>query len=544
MYNTAHFSRMPRANIPATRMRKPQIVAGTSLHGKIVPLFCNLVMPGQIDSNFANGVIWMSNPIRPLLSQIKAKINVFFVPMRLVWEHTKEFFGENTTSAGPQEIQYKIPMNSQDGVGDGGHIVAGSVSHYLGKPLTINTGVLTNVDIPMSVLKERAFWLVYSEYYRHQQVQNPVLLDISDTAEIGTLDGQYLDFGTLCPNCLKDFDYFTTGTVSPNYGGEVLLPLGSVAPVLIDYTPIDGAVSANSITSNLYLTNEKSATINTTVRQDLSLNGYNDGTAVSGKLYADLSKATAAKIDDLYTAMAAQAFYHNLNYGSRYFERLQISYGVSNPDLVLARPEHVSEFTFDIVVQDVISTAGASADDSTQLGQPGGVSKTVIRKKLYNHSFGEWGFVIALMNTYHERYYSAGIDREDLLEEMLEFYTPEFANRGDDSIFDAEIVAAGGKSTFAYQEPYSWHRYYKNRVVGELDPMAEAPLGPWILAEKYTSVPTFSASFLEENRDAIQNALVSGENGPDYIWSFNFEHKEVLPMPAYSKPGIPRFGNV
>lgn len=540
MYNTAHFSRMPRAKIPGTRMKKPQIVAGTSLHGKIVPLFCNLVMPGAVDSNFANGVIWMSNPIRPLLSQIKGKINVFFVPLRLVWDHTKEFFGENTTSAGPQQVQYKIPMADAQGRGT---VVVGSVSHYLGKPLSIGSGVLKNDTIPMSVLKERAFWIVYSEYYRHQQVQNPVLLSKDDTGTIGTLNGTPLYFSTLCPNCLKDFDYFTTGTVSPNYGGEVLLPLGSVAPVYLygsthfdAVDPIfDGAEAAHD---SIDLGAGASP-----ARYKTEVNVVTAG-SITGQLYTDLSQATAAKIDDLYTAMAAQAFYHNMNYGSRYFERLEISYGVSNPDLVLDRPEHVSEFTFDIFVQDVISQAGATADTNTKLGQPGAVSKTVIRKKLYNHSFGEWGFVIALFNTYHERYYSAGIEREDLLEEMLEFYTPEFANRGDDSIYDAEIVAAGGKTTFAYQEPYSWHRYYKNRVTGLLDPMASAPLGPWVLAEKYTSIPTLSSSFLEENRDAIKNALVSGENGPDFIWSFNFQHTEVLPMPAYSKPGIPRFGNV
>lgn len=537
MYNTAHFSRMPRANIPATRMRKPQIVAGTSLHGKIVPLFCNLTIPGEIDSNFMNGVIWMSNPIRPLLSQVKGKINVFFVPMRLVWEHTKEFFGENTTSAGPQEIQYKIPMASMSSIQVGDeNIVPGTVSHYLGKPITSDGSL--SYSVKMSVLKERAFWLVYSEYYRHQQVQNPVLLNKSDSGEIGTLNSESITFGSECPNCLKDFDYFTTGTVSPNYGGEVLLPLGSSAPIY--WKPDSGTIPSGDVVADLFTKNTGSSASDKLTQ----FGGTYDGDSITGKLYADLSVATAAKIDDLYTAMAAQAFYHNLNFGSRFFERLEISYGVTNPDLVLDRPEHVSEFTFDIVVQDVISSAGATADSSTKLGQPGAVSKTVLRKKLYNHSFGEPGFVIALFNTYHERYYSAGIEREDMLEEMLEFYTPEFANRGDDLIYKDEIFAGAGKGAFAYQEPYSWHRYYKNRVTGELDPQSDAPLGPWVLAEKYTEAPTLSASFLEENRDAIKNALVSGENGPDYIWSFNFLHTEVLPMPAYSKPGIPRFGNV
>lgn len=527
MFNTAHFSRMPRANIPGTRMKKPQIVAGTSLHGKIVPLFCNMVMPGQVDSNFCNGVIWMSNPIHPLLTQIKGKINVFYVPMRLVWEHTKEFFGENTTASGPQTTEYKIPLGSVNDVGDGTFVTPGTVSHYLGKPITTEY----NEYSKMSILKERAFWLVYSEYYRHEQTMNPVLLDKSDSLEIGTLDSALLDFGSVCPDCLKDFDYYTTATISPTFGGEVLLPLGSVAPVYYE-----DASSDEGIGGNLVISHQSS---NSTF--DFNTSSLGSG---NGKLYADLSTATAAKLDDLYTAMAANAWYHNSNYGSRYFESIEVHYGVSNPDLVVERPEHVSEFTFDIVVQDVVSTAGASSDDTTKLGQPGAVSKTVIRKKLYNHSFGEWGFVIGILNTYHQRYYSAGIAREDLYEDLFDLYFPEFANRADDAIFDDEVFFGAGRGSFGFQEAYADRRYYLNRVTGLLDPQAQAPLGPWVLAEKYESKPTLSKSFLLENRDAISEALVSGEDGPDYIWSFNFEHKEILPMPAYSKPGIPRFGRV
>ena len=363
MYNSAHFSRMPRAKIPGTRMKKPQIVAGTSLHGKIVPVFCNLVMPGTIDRNFANGIIWMSNPIRPLLSQVKCKLNTFFVPLRLVWDHTREFFGENTTSAGPQETQYRIPMNTPS---SSGSVVVGSVSHYLGKPLTISSGSLKNNTVSMSVLKERAFWLVYSEYYRHEQVQNPVILNKGDTGAIGTLNGTALTFASSVPNCLKDFDYFTTGTSSPNFGGEVLFPLGSSAPVYLTAFDQDGNPEQLGVaTQNMQIERNTGSVVNTDI--------YLPSSQQDAKLFADLSAATSAKIDDLYTAMAAQAFYHNMNYGSRYFERLEISYGVSNPDLVLDRPEHVSEFTFDIVVQDVISSAGATADADTKLGQPAAV---------------------------------------------------------------------------------------------------------------------------------------------------------------------------
>lgn len=545
MYNTARFSRMPKSELPGTRMKKPQIVGGTSLHGDIVPLFCNLVMPGTIDSCFANGQIWMSTPIAPIMSQIKASINVFYVPMRLVWKHTKEFFGENKTTSGPQTTVYTIPRSVINDPGTGmskSKVKVGSVSHYLGKPLFKSSNDTSN-KLKVSVLKERAYWLVWSEYYRMQQVQNPFLIIDDDgldnvVSSIGSIDGVRIGFDNACAKCLKDFDYFTTGTISPNFGGEVLLPLGSIAPIVYS------ADNELSVANDLTLVKSSNDLV-------LAYGQDGEGQGTAAQLYADLSLATAAKIDELYTAMAAQAFYHNANYGSRYFEMLQIHYGVSNPDLVLDRPEHVSEFKFDIIVQDVVSQAGATADSSTKLGQPGAVSKTIIRKKLYNHSFGEWGFVIALMNTYHQRYYSAGVLREDLYSDLFDFYFPEFANRGDDSIFDAEVFAKSsddGLTTFAYQEAYADRRYYQARATGQLDPYCAAaqngkdPIGRWILAEKWSDRPSFSAEFLTEDRGAISQALVSGENGPDYVWDFNFVHTEILPMPAYSKPGIPSFG--
>lgn len=551
MYNTAYFSRMPRSQLPGTKSKKPQIVSGTSLHGEIIPLFCNLVMPGTIDSNIMNGEMWMSSPISPIMSQIKCAVNVFFVPLRLVWDNAKEFFGENRTQAGPQSTTFTVPsqpINSTSGTDT--HITVGCVSHYLGKPLYKGSSIDSAGNLKASILKERAYWLVISEYYRHQQVQNPVVLNKGNVSlyasnPIGTIGMTQLKLNSMPAKCLKDFDYFTTATISPSYGGSVTLPLGTLAPVLIQNS--NPGITTNAATTftmknNTTMVQGATSTIQLT-------NSSNNGTAT---LIADLRNATAAQIDDLYTAMAAQAWYHNSNYGSRYFEMLEIHYGVSNPDLVLDRPEHVSEFTFDIVVQDVISTAGATNDSSTKLGQPGGYSKTYIRKRLYNHSFGEWGFVIALMNTYHQRYYSAGLAREDLYSELFDFYFPEFANRGDDYIYRAEVFGSSGVTdnlnAWAYQEAYADRRYYQARATGQLDAYCDAnvngkgPIGRWILNEKWASRPSFGEQFLTEDRSALADALVSGSAGPDFIWNFNFEHTEILPMPAHSKPGIPSFG--
>lgn len=567
MFNSAHFSRMPSSKKAHTKFKMPSVVSGSSNHGELIPIDCYFALPGDIDHTRLNGEIRMSTPTAPIMSQIKGSINVFFVPWRLVWDHTKEFFGENSTSAGPQQNNYKIPMfNFNEGSDD---VVVGSVSHYLGKPL--KKDVSPGDGLYASCLKERAFWLIYSEYYRAEQVMNPVLVDKSDNGTIGSKDGSPLGFSSKVPHVLKDFDYFTTMTRAPEYGPAVELPLGSVAPILTEANyhwnngnPASGSSFGSVPLKFGYLGGEAGdhynlmsefSTGNVQAETATDIGEADNVDIIGNNLYADLSKATAATIDELYLAMAAQAWYHNANYGSRYFEMLEVHYGVSNPDLVMIRPEHVAEFKFDINVQQVLATATTDGGD---LGQPGANSLTYIRKNLYNKSFGEHGFVMVLFSTYHQRYYSAGIMREDSYEELFDIYFPEFANIGDQAVLRKELYADESDSAFfdgdnsdviGYQEAWAELRYRPSRATGLLDPYAEANINSdqnalrfWILADKFESSPTLSEEFLLEDRKAISEALVSGEAGPDYVWSFYFDRTMMRELPAFSVPGLPGRG--
>ena len=62
--------------------------------GRLVPLFVEEVLPGSTitldDSIFAR----ISTPIVPIMDDIFFKMHYFFVPTRLIWENSAEFFGE------------------------------------------------------------------------------------------------------------------------------------------------------------------------------------------------------------------------------------------------------------------------------------------------------------------------------------------------------------------------------------------------------------------------------------------------------------------
>ena len=109
-----HFSRMPNIDIPRTRMRMTQTHSTSFNFGKLIPIGCVEVLPGDSFGLKLSSLIRMTQPIVPIMDTLECSIHAFFVPLRLVYKHTEEFFGENKDSAGYQQGEFKIPMTLFD----------------------------------------------------------------------------------------------------------------------------------------------------------------------------------------------------------------------------------------------------------------------------------------------------------------------------------------------------------------------------------------------------------------------------------------------
>lgn len=555
------FSMAPNISVPRSKFRMPFNHATSFNHGKLVPIDCFEILPGDEFKCDFSAIIRMSTPIAPIFGNIKAHVHAFFIPMRLVWNHTKEFYGENKTSAGYQQQSFQIPGAAL------GIIDENQVSSYLGKPVITSDG--NESAVVVSVLKERCYYLVYNEYYRAQQLQNPVLLVEDDTGGIGTITNNHgttdiLQSGIITfansplMNVCKQFDYFTAMTTAPQYGASVTLPLGSTAPLIV-------GSSMNSLGGSLKLGNalgtgatgtfigprSDGVTISSMTASDSqgvqvtpnTSSGYIIG---STNLLADLSNATAASINSIRYAFQVQKWLERANFGSRFFEMLNLHYGVTSPDARLQRPEYLGGMDFYINVDQVIATASGqngSGEDSG-VGQTGAVSVTGIKNKnLFNKAFVEPGYVLVLISTTHERTYSQGIRREDSRADRFDFYFPEFANLGDQAVKSKEIFygnssLANEDANLGYQEHWAEYRYRPNQVSGKLNPNVQNSMDYWTLAEKFASRPTLSNSFIMEDRNALTRALVSGASGPDYIADFYFNYTAIREMPLYTIPGL------
>lgn len=548
------FAGMPSINIPRSKWNTSYNVTGSYKHGYLNVIDAIPVLPGDSVALRLRDLTRMQTPIAPIYGNIKQHFAAFFVPERLVWEHTEEHYGANKTSAGYQSTTYYKPVARFDNP-----VVVGSLSHQLGKPTKANGELDADGKhyYVANILKERCYYLIWSEYFRAQQITNPVLVNVSDSldsngvsSKIGSWNGSQIDPGSASSlmKVSKDFDVFTACTMDPQYGNAVELPLGTKAPIMVP--SYDGSLFSGSTYNVLGFETQtnKSAvpadkafdTVTVTEDGDTFLGqGYQIGGA-----YADLSSATAAKVNDVRYAFAVQKYLERANFaGNYFFGILQVHYGVTSPDSRLQRPEFLGSWEEDILVHQVVATADTTNGTpavKTSVGNTGAVSVTASGDiNLFNKAFVEPGFIVLLRYCRHRQVYSQGVMKEDFVKDRFETYTPELCNLGDDFVRTRELYWKAGESeVFGYQEHWYQYRFRYDRVTGMLDPNGSNSLDFWTLANKFTTKPQLNDDFIMESRSNLDRALTTGSSYDEYVSDTWINLTWTREMPVRTIPGL------
>lgn len=514
------FSVMPTVSISRSRfVRKSQHKTSFNL-GDIVPVYVDEVLPGDTRSIDMAGLVRMSQPIAPIMDNIYIDYFAFFVPNRLVWNNWKAFMGENETAAGIPDFDYSVPPVGN--VGSGAASV-GSLADYFGIP----TG--KKIAHEVSALPFRAYYLIYNEWFRDQNLIAPVPVDKSNGG--GVIIGQNDGFTNLnLRKAAKLSDYFTRALPYAQKGNPVSIPLGRTAPVVLVGSGVGIQAGQNLINTSA-----------------IDTPGVEEGSGISsangsGTLLTDLSSATAATINQLRYAFQLQKFLEkDALYGTRYWEILAAHFGIKAPDASLQRPEYLGGYRQSINIDQVLSTAGYDDTVAQNVGKPGANSVSGFKSSIFTKSFTEHGFLFIMAVARHDQTYAQGINRMWSRLNRYDFYFPVFANLGAQDIKLKEIFADGSGNDdviFGYQEAWAEYRYKPSIATGLMNPNVANSLDYWTLANKFSTPPTLSQSFIEQDRNNLARALATGSTGPDFIGDFYFEDIAVRPMPTYSIPGL------
>jgi hypothetical protein len=521
--------------------------------GDIVPFFVDEVLPGDTFNVDTSKVVRLQTLLTPVMDNIYLDTYFFFVPNRLTWSHWKQFNGENTESAWIPQTEYEIPQITAPA--DSGWSV-GTIADYLGVP----TGV---PNLSVSALPFRAYALVMNEWFRDENLSDPLVVPVDDATVAGVNTGTFVTDvakGGLPYKAAKYHDYFTSCLPSPQKGPDVLIPSATsgVYPVVtknevhepggFTLSGVYGSKSTvfdelNVFTSNYLIPSVSSSNVGVT--------GPNSSATFDPtNLWAESSGGLGASINQLRMAFQIQKLYEkDARGGSRYIEILKSHFGVTSPDARLQRPEYLGGNRVPININQVVQQS-ATASGETAQGTVTGMSVTTDTHSDFTKSFTEHGFVIGVMVARYDHTYQQGLERFWSRKDRFDYYWPVFANIGEQAVKNKEIFAQGPSvkdsagaviddQVFGYQEAWADYRYKPSRVTGEMRSQYAQSLDVWHLADDYSALPMLSDSWIREDKTNVDRVLaVSSAVSNQLFADIYIKNRTTRPMPMYSIPGL------
>ncbi len=541
----SHFALNPtRIDMSRSTFDRSASVKTSFNAGDIVPFFLEEVLPGDTFNVKSSKVVRMQTLLTPMMDNVYLDTYYFFVPNRLVWKHWKEFNGENTESAWIPETTYEVPqITAPAGTG----WAVGTIADYFGIP----TGV---PNLSVSALPFRAYALIMNEWFRDQNLSDPLVVPDDDATVAGVNTGTFVSDvakGGKPYIAAKYHDYFTSCLPSPQKGPDVSIPVAEAGKYAV--LPLAETVPTSSWTGQKYsaLNFDGSALNGSSVISFINGSQSNETAGNIGSSYPVINnlwavstgEAKAATINQLRLAFQIQKLYErDARGGSRYIEILKSHFGVTSPDARLQRPEYLGGNRVPININQVIQQSGTGSGSSTPQGTVVGMSQTTDSHADFIKSFTEHGFIIGVMVARYDHTYQQGLDRLWSRKDRFDYYWPVFANIGEQAVKNKEIYAQGNAEddqVFGYQEAWADYRYKPNRVTGEMRSAYAQSLDVWHLADDYSSRPSLSDSWIREDKTNIDRVLaVTSENSNQFFADIYIQNRATRPMPMYSVPGL------
>lgn len=533
-----------------------------------------------------NEAVTRMNPLNaPVMSEITQTTHYFFVPYRILWSEWVKFitggdegeYGGNTLGD-DSEIDPQLPrwIPSDTSVG--------SLWDSFGFP----TGVKPVNAYPLAFLK-RAYNLIWNEYYRDENRQEPVDLDDENilyrdwkkeyftssllSQQRGVSPSIPVNGDISITGSSESSTVVKTGTVT-NGRLNVIYNVSSNNAKSIDISRVSFYIDDNGSVESFYPTlslfNLEGLTINNGYTFNTSFVSNNDH-VMSVQVFVDglnvviipsqpvtgftgkdvlfnlessvIGEATFTNgnfdVKDLRQAFQIQKWMELANRGGvRYTEFLRAFFGVSPRDDRMQRPEYIGGTKSPVIVSEVVQTS-STANEPTPQGYLSGHGVGVSRTYVGSYSASEYGILIGLLSYTTPPLYSQGINRQWLRRTKFDFLFPQFTGLSEQAIEGAEIYAldesADNASTenrkvWGFNEIYDELRSIPSMITGKF----RTVFNYWHLGRIFDTKPANDEDFVS-GADVSKRIFVSS-NEVGFLVHFNNIIRAVRPLPKYGTP--------
>lgn len=539
---------------PRSRFDRSSSIKTSFNVGDLVPIYLDEVLPGDTFDIQTSFVSRLQTLITPPMDDLFLDTYYFFVPARLCWTHWQQFMGESD-QAWTSDVTYQVPQLKVLASEQNRKDIQGSILDYFGLPI----GIKGEMDV--SRLPINAYCLIWNEWFRDENLQDPILVDIDD-GDVNFSGSDPAKGGKLC-KVNKLHDYFTSVLPEPQKGEDVTVStlFGDIPVVTRDAETFTSgsrppvmarrAATGDKVAGSLFTRNMPQSLPDRPKSYSqlmaTSTAGPSDDMASSvafSNLWADPSNADPLTVNSLRLAFATQQMLEtDARSGTRYVELLRGHFGVISPDGRLQRPELLSANRTRINVHQIVQQSESA---ETPLGTTAAMSLTSNTDNSFVKSFTEHGFVIGLVCARYNHTYQQGVNRMWTRKDRLDYYWPTLANIGEQPVYMRELYWDNDgfdslEEVFGYQEAWADYRYKPSIVTGEMRSGITNTLQSWHFADYYQLKPVLSADWIAEDGSNVDRVLAVTSKVADQIFGdFYVRNLTTRVMPVHSIPGLRR----
>lgn len=529
---------IPTIEVPRYKHNEKLIRDTTFNLGEITPIYTSvLVQPGDTISMGLRSFIKLGTSIVPATGNLCVDIFCFADDWQNEWEHTKEFWGEDTLTPFDVNTEYTVPqiiISASDEVG------THDIVHHLQFPYMAADSTGNRNNIETTAMLHRSYCRIYNEYFRDQNYIEKIKISKGDE------DTKYSELPVKkLLKAARLHDYFS-GIPEAQKGGAVNIPIGTEAPVKGNGTPNFVALDGSTTARNLWLGNNTSSpTAGINVLATGAPVGNDTGKYLKWNepnLVADLQNAVAATINALRMATAEQHIREMFAwYGSRFQNVIRTGWGVGNAVSAaeMRIPEYLGGHRFWLNMDTVLATTEGT---DQPLGDSAGYSTTSDEQFLFTKSFSTWQNIIILCVIRQQHVYSQGHQNQYQKKRKYDFYWKEFEGIGAQARKVSEIMVTGtdkDNDTWNFAPPWQEYRMEQSRSTGLMAPNAPLNLSVYNYGDKYENVPNAGKEWIEETPDYLDRTLVVPSTTTDqFIANFEFEIEKTSIVRNYVLPGI------
>jgi len=480
--------------------------------GDLIPILTKEVVPGDRFRVQSEVMLRFAPMLAPIMHRVNVWTHFFFVPNRLIWDEWEDFItgGKDGTSM-PVHPYYTSGQIQVAGYGENGQL-----PDYMGLPELTNA--LASINI--SALPFRAYSLIWNEWYRDQNLQDEIPLNLNSGQD------NILSQLEIQKRCWEK-DYLTSCLPWPQRGDAVSVP-GSVNYSTFS-TVYDGATDAN------YGDTRIASTLNPTAAG--AIWGAN-APSTSPDPYVRIENVEDLEVDinDLRRSNALQKFLELMaRGGSRYVEQIKSMFGVNSSDARIQRPEFLGGGRQNVMISEVLQT-GETA--TTPQGNMSGHGVAVGATNRFSRRFEEHGFVLGIMSVLPKTAYQQGVNRMFSRQDKFDYYWPTFAHLGEQEVLNKEVRYSGEvsddpDSVFGYQSRYAEYKHCASSVHGDF----RGNLDYWHMGRKLPSGVMLNETFVAA--DPTHRIFANTTPEDHKLWAQVIHKFDALrPMPYYSDPRL------